>query len=130
MKQKEIKEDIFSKSMKDFFEGSIVKGKILEIRPSEVLVDIGYKSEGVVPAQEFPDFKSLKVGDEIEVLLEKLEDENGMCVLSKDKAEQKKNWDKIVTICNEGGIVEGKVKSKVKGGLIVFIGVEIGRAHV
>ena len=124
MKQKEIKEDIFSKSMKDFFEGSIVKGKILEIRPSEVLVDIGYKSEGVVPAQEFPDFKSLKVGDEIEVLLEKLEDENGMCVLSKDKAEQKKNWDKIVTICNEGGIVEGKVKSKVKGGLIVFIGVE------
>ena len=124
MKQKEIKKDIFSESMKDFFEGSIVKGKILEIRPSEVLVDIGYKSEGVVAAQEFVDFKTLNVGDEIEVLLEKLEDENGMCVLSKDKAEQKKNWDKIVTICNEGGIVEGKVKSKVKGGLIVFIGVE------
>jgi small subunit ribosomal protein S1 len=124
MKQKEMKEDPFTKSMKDFFEGSIVKGKILEIRSNEVLVDIGYKSEGVVPAQEFTDFESLKVGDEVEVLLEKLEDENGMCVLSRDKAEQKKNWDKIVTICNEGGTVEGKVRSKVKGGLIVNIGVD------
>lgn len=119
-----MKEDIFAKSLVDFREGNIVKGKILEIRPNEVMVDIGYKSEGIVPAQEFPQFESLKVGDEVEVLLEKLEDENGMCVLSHDKAEQKKNWDKIVTICNEGGTVEGKVKSKVKGGLIVNIGVD------
>jgi len=124
MKQKETKEDLFSRMMKDFTEGSIVKGKIMQIRPNEVLVDIGYKSEGVISAQEFPDLANLKVGDEIEVLLEKLEDENGMCVLSRDKAEQKKNWDKIVTICNEGGTVEGKVRSKVKGGLIVNIGVD------
>src|SRR5881296_1807143 len=90
-------------------EGSIVKGKILDIRPSEVLVDIGYKSEGVIPASEFHNLSELKVGDEIEVLLEKLEDEDGMVVLSKEKADQKKNWDRILKTCEEGGVIEGRV---------------------
>jgi small subunit ribosomal protein S1 len=117
-------EKLFSGEMKDFTEGMLVKGKILEVRPSEVLVDIGYKSEGAIPAHEFDDIKALKVGDELEVLLEKLEDDNGMVVLSFDKAEQKKNWDKIVTLCNEGGTIEGRVRAKVKGGLTVNIGVE------
>ena len=105
-------------------EGSIVKGKIIDIRPNEVLVDIGYKSEGVIPAHEFHNPKELKVGDEVEVLLERLEDEDGMVVLSKDKADQKKNWERIVKTCEEGGIIEGKVRQKVKGGLMVDVGVE------
>src|SRR5216110_2181959 len=107
-----------------FAAGSIVKGTLIEVRPKEVLVDIGYKSEGVIPANEFSHIKSVKVGDEVDVLIEKLEDREGMVVLSKEKAEFKQNWDRILTICNEGGVVNGKVKAVVKGGLIVNIGVE------
>ena len=107
-----------------FAAGEIVKGTVIEVRPKEVMVDIGYKSEGVIPANEFEDINVVKVGDEIEVLIEKLEDKEGMVVLSKEKAEFKKNWERILTICNEGGRITGKVKSVVKGGLIVNIGVE------
>jgi len=107
-----------------FAAGNIVKGSIIEVRPKEVLVDIGYKSEGVISANEFEDIKAVKVGDEIDVLIEKLEDKEGMVVLSKEKAEFKKNWERILTICNEGGTIAGKVKAIVKGGLLVNIGVE------
>ncbi|MGO9200962.1 MAG: 30S ribosomal protein S1 [Limisphaerales bacterium] len=107
-----------------FAAGNIVKGAIIEVRPKEVLVDIGYKSEGVISANEFEDIKTVKVGDEIDVLIEKLEDREGMVVLSKEKAEFKKNWERILTICNEGGTIAGKVKAIVKGGLLVNIGVE------
>src|SRR5215471_2335469 len=92
-----------------FAAGNIVKGTIIEVRPKEVLVDIGYKSEGVISANEFEDIKTVKVGDEIDVLIEKLEDKEGMVVLSKEKAEFKKNWERILTICNEGGTIAGKV---------------------
>jgi small subunit ribosomal protein S1 len=107
-----------------FAAGEIVKGYVIEVRPKEVLVDIGYKSEGVVSGGEFDDIKTVKVGDEVDVLIEKLEDKDGMVILSKEKAEFKKNWDKILTICNEGGTIGGKVKAVVKGGLLVNIGVE------
>ena len=117
-------EEALKQSDKRFAAGEIVKGTIIEVRPKEVLVDIGYKSEGSVPANEFEDIKIVKVGDEIDVLIEKLEDKDGMVVLSKEKAEFKKNWDKILTICNEGGTIAGKVKAVVKGGLLVNIGVE------
>src|SRR5579863_1984746 len=105
-------------------QGEIVKGTIIEVRSKEVLVDIGYKSEGVIPASEFQDPNAIKVGDEVDVLIEKLENKDGTVVLSHEKAEFKKNWDKILTICNEGGIITGKVKSIVKGGLVVNVGVE------
>jgi small subunit ribosomal protein S1 len=107
-----------------FAAGEIVPGRIIEVRAKEALVDIGYKSEGTVPASEFEDIKTVKVGDEVDVLIEKLEDKEGMVILSKEKAEFKKNWERILTICNEGGRIAGKVKSIVKGGLIVNIGVE------
>jgi small subunit ribosomal protein S1 len=107
-----------------FAAGQIVKGTIIEVRSKEVLVDIGYKSEGVVPANEFDDIKTVKVADQIDVLIERLEDREGNVVLSKEKAEFKQNWDKILTICNEGGTINGRVKAVVKGGLLVNIGVE------
>jgi small subunit ribosomal protein S1 len=107
-----------------FAAGSIVKGTIIEVGPKEVLVDIGYKSEGVISGAEFEDIKAVKVGDQIDVLIEKLEDKEGMVVLSKEKAEFKQNWERILTICNEGGTIAGKVKGIVKGGLLVNIGVE------
>lgn len=105
-------------------EGSIIKGLITEIRPIEVVVDIGGKSEGVVHVSEFVDASELEVNSEIEVYLEKLEDKEGNPVISFDKAEQKKNWEKIALDCEEGSIVQGKVRSIVKGGLIVSIGVD------
>src|SRR5262245_17228409 len=117
-------QDVMAKPMPDFREGSIVKGRILEIRPREVLVDIGYKSEGVIPLSEFDDVEDLQVGDEVEVLLERLENDQGMVVLSKQKAAQKQNWDKIVKVYEAGGLIKGKVKAAVKGGLTVNIGVE------
>jgi len=117
-------EEALKQSTLRFAAGEIVKGKIIEVRPKEVLVDIGYKSEGSIPGTEFEDIKTIKVGDEIDVLIEKLEDKEGMVILSHEKAEFKKNWDKILTICNEGGRISGKVKSLVKGGLVVNVGVE------
>ena len=106
-----------------FREGSIVAGTILDIRPQVVIVDIGYKSEGVIPTSEFED-EEIEVGDEVEVLLERLENDEGMVVLSKEKAAHKQNWDKIVKVSEAGGLVKGKVKSVVKGGLMVNVGVE------
>jgi small subunit ribosomal protein S1 len=117
-------EEALKQSAKCFGAGEIVKGTIIEVRPKEVLVDIGYKSEGVIAASEFEDVSTVKVGDAVDVLIEKLEDKDGMVVLSREKAEFKKNWDKILTICNEGGTIQGKVKAVVKGGLLVNIGVE------
>ncbi|MDE3083626.1 MAG: S1 RNA-binding domain-containing protein, partial [Verrucomicrobiota bacterium] len=105
-------------------EGAIVPGTIIEIRQNEVVVDIGGKSEGVIPAVEFVDLGELQVGSQIEVYLEKIEDKNGNPVLSFDKAEQKKNWENILAKAPEGSVVSGRVRSKVKGGLIVSIGVD------
>lgn len=104
-------------------ENSIVRGTIIEVRPQVVVVDIGAKSEGIIPISEFED-EEFAVGDEIEVLLEKLENDEGMVVLSKEKAAHKQNWDKIVKVYEDGGLVKGKVKSVVKGGLMVNVGVE------
>jgi small subunit ribosomal protein S1 len=117
-------EEAMKQSQMRFAPGEIVKGTIIEVRPKEVLVDIGYKSEGAISGNEFDDVKACKVGDEIDVLIEKLEDKDGMVVLSKEKAEFKKNWDRILLIAGEGTTVTGKVKSAVKGGLVVNIGVE------
>jgi small subunit ribosomal protein S1 len=117
-------EEALKQSAIRFAAGEIVSGTIIEVRPKEVLVDIGYKSEGVVPSSELQEPNAVKVGDEIDVLIEKLENKEGTVVLSHEKAEFKKNWDKILTICNEGGRINGKVKSVVKGGLVVNVGVE------
>src|SRR5271155_1401656 len=117
-------EALIAKSLRDFKEGSIVKGRVLEIRNREVLVDIGYKSEGVIPLSEFDEPDEIQVGDEIEVLLERLENDEGMVVLSKEKAAHKQNWDKIVKVFQGEGLIRGKAKAVVKGGLTVNIGVE------
>ena len=116
-------EALINAKLPNFRKGDIVNGTILEIRPQVVLVDIGYKSEGVIPVSEFED-EEIEVGDQIEVLLESLENDEGLVVLSKEKAAHKQNWDKIVAVYKDGGLVQGKVKSVVKGGLMVNVGVE------
>ena len=105
-------------------EGAIVSGTITEIRQNEVVVDIGGKSEGTIPAHEFFDLGELQIGSQIEVFVQKLEDKDGSPILSFDLAQQKKNWENILLKCQEGTIVSGRVKGKVKGGLIVGMGVD------
>ncbi len=105
-------------------EGEVIPATITEIRDNEVVVDIGAKAEATIPASEFVDIGELQIGSTIEVWLEKREGREGRPLVSFDRAEQKKNWENIVAKCQEGSIVAGKVKSKVKGGLIVYVGVD------
>ena len=105
-------------------EGSVITGTIMEIRPTEVVIDFGGKAEGTIPAHDFLDLGELEIGSDLEVFLERLEDRDGNPQLSFDKAEQKKNWEKIVNTCEEGSVITGRVRSKVKGGLVVNIGVD------
>jgi len=88
---------LYESSIKEVKAGQIVRGKVLDIKNGYVLIDIGYKSEGLIPLNEFQDATKLNVGDEIDVLLESLEDEDGMVVLSKKKAERTKGWETIMT---------------------------------
>ena len=111
----------------NFTEGEVYKGKVINVTDDFVMVDIGYKQEGLVFAKEFRNYDgSLKVkeGDTIEVYLEKLESHMGNLVLSKDKAEILQAWDKISEACEKGDPVQGTVIAKVKGGLSVDIGVK------
>ena len=115
---------MYEDTLKNFTEGSIVKGKVLEVRPTEILVDIGYKSEGLISSAEFRDISQIHVGDDMEVLLERLEDDDGMVILSKAKAEQQRCWDRVLETCQEGGLIEGVIKGRVKGGMIVDVGID------
>ena len=116
--------ELLQKSMLNFSEGSIVKGRVIQKRSKEVVIDIGYKSEGIINLSEFEDPSLLQIGDEVEVLLESLEDDDGIVVLSREKATLKQNWEKIVQIHKDGGVISGRVKSIVKGGLMLHVGVE------
>ncbi|MFA6172462.1 MAG: 30S ribosomal protein S1 [Kiritimatiellales bacterium] len=115
---------MYNNTLKDFAVGSIVPGKVLRVLDDEVLVDIGYKSEGIVDGDEFEDVDAVKVGDTIEVFLESLENDYGMVVLSKKRAEQQRKWDHIVNDCEEGSLVEGTITRAIKGGFIVDIGAD------
>ena len=104
-------------------EGEVVRGRVVHIGTSEVLVDVGYKSEGAIPIEEFRGLLP-KVGDEIEVFLEAKEDSEGLIVLSKDKADKIKVWDAITRAYEKGAAVAGRVVEVVKGGLAVDVGVK------
>jgi small subunit ribosomal protein S1 len=120
-----VMEDLLAESKIELLkEGSVISGTIMEVRPTEVVIDFGGKAEGTIPAHEFLDPSELEIGSDIEVFLERLEDRYGNPQLSFDKAEQKKNWEKIVNTCEEGSVITGRVRSKVKGGLVVNIGVD------
>src|SRR5437762_2605560 len=109
----------------EFEEGEVVRGRVVHVGTSEVLVDVGYKSEGAIPIEEFHRHGALpKVGEEIEVYLEAKEDSEGLIVLSKDKADKIKVWDAITQAYEKGQPVEGRVVEVVKGGLAVDVGVK------
>lgn len=104
--------------------GTILKGRIVEFTKDHVVIDVGLKSEGLVPIQEFSDPSELVLEGEVEVLLDQAEDDNGQIVLSREKAERLRQWEYILEHCEEGSIVKGRVLRKVKGGLMVDIGME------
>lgn len=103
---------------------TILKGHIVEITKDHVVIDVGLKSEGLVPISEFSNPDDVLLGAEVEVVLDQPEDDNGQIVLSREKAERLRQWEYIVEHCEEGSIVKGRVLRKVKGGLMVDIGME------
>jgi small subunit ribosomal protein S1 len=104
--------------------GSILTGRIVEITKDHVVIDVGLKSEGLVPIEEFSDPSQIILDGMVEVLVDQAEDDNGQIVLSREKAERLRQWEHILENCEEGSIVKGRVLRKVKGGLMVDIGME------
>ncbi|MCB9494290.1 MAG: 30S ribosomal protein S1, partial [Desulfobacteraceae bacterium] len=119
--------DLYEDSFSRFQEGEVVTGRVISIGRDSVIVDIGYKSEGAVPAEEFKDENgeiTVKKGDKIEVMIEFWDEDEEEVVLSKEKAEKQKVWDEIAEIHEKDGIVEGIIINRVKGGFSVDIGVQ------
>ena len=117
--------DMYEKRMASFSEGDIVHGRVLKITPSEVVIDIGYKSEGLLPIQEVTGYDNavkIKPGDEIDVFLERLEDPSGYVILSREKAERMLVWDRIEAAYKADQAISGRVVDRVKGGLSVDVG--------
>ncbi len=118
-------EALYSSTFNELTEGEIVKGRVVSINEKDVTIDVGLKSEGIVPLIEFKDPASLKVGDEVEVFLESIEDKMGQLILSKRKADTTRVWEKIYESLEKGTIISGKIVSRVKGGMTVSLsGVE------
>jgi small subunit ribosomal protein S1 len=118
--------DLYDSSFRNIAEGEVVKGTVLKVTPSEVIVDVGYKSEGIIPVDEFLDETgqiTVQPGDIVDVLLERTEDREGYVVLSREKAEKMKIWDEVEKAYAERKVVIGRVIERIKGGLAVDIGV-------
>jgi small subunit ribosomal protein S1 len=111
--------DLYQGTMASIEEGEIVKARVMEIRENMVVLDIGFKSEGAIPLEEFKDMPSLKAGDEVEVLLEHLEDQEGSVVLSKKKADFMRVWERIRVAYESDQPMEGTLVKKIKGGVVV-----------
>ena len=110
---------LYEDTLKEINEGEIVKGKILSINDKEVTIDIGFKSEGIIPISEFDSIEDLKVGDEIEVFLDAVEDKDGQLILSKRKADFTRVWEKIIEKYEKSEVIEGRCIRRIKGGIVV-----------
>ncbi len=117
---------LYDESMRNLSEGEIVRGRVIGVTANDVIVDVGYKSEGLIPLAEFTDYEgkvSVQVGEEVDVLLEKAEDLEGHVLLSKQKAERLKVWAEVERSYREGRTIEGRVIERIKGGLTVDVGI-------
>jgi small subunit ribosomal protein S1 len=117
-------ETLYNQSLKRFKSGTLVRGRVLQVRSGVVMLDLGYKSDGLIPVEQFTEdeLKALKPGDELEVLIEQAEDSNGNIMLSRDKAKKLQAWDDLNRSYQTGAPIQGKVLSVIKGGLSVDIG--------
>jgi small subunit ribosomal protein S1 len=116
---------LYNQSLRSFRKGSLVKGRILRVQSNAVLLDLGYKSDGIIPIEQFSpsEVASLRPGDELEVYLEDAEDAKGNLTLSREKAKKLQIWDDLNAAHEQGSVIPGRVVAKVKGGLSVDIGV-------
>jgi small subunit ribosomal protein S1 len=112
---------MYEKTMPEMQEGELMKGKVMGVTKEDVIVDVGFKSEGIIPLSEFPQPLNVKVGDEIDVLVEAVEDQDGQLVLSKQKADFMMVWDKIKETYEQGSVIEGIVERRIKGGMVVDV---------
>ena len=117
--------EVYEASVKNFEPGSILTGRVVNVFGDSVIVDIGYKSEGTVDKREFDNLEEVKPGLKVDVLLEAVDSENGQIQLSKRKADRIRAWERIITEHKEGDVVEGRVMRKIKGGLLIDIGVPV-----
>ena len=118
-------DSLLGEEMSEFQAGSILKGRVVGFAGDDVVIDVGLKSEGLVNKNEFDNVADVEIGDTVEVLLEKLEDEDGTISISKGKADRIRGWERILEQKSEGDQVEGTVMRKIKGGLLVDIGVPV-----
>jgi len=117
--EREVLTRLYDQTISDFKEGEIVKAKVIAIDDKEVVVDIGFKSEGVIPTEEFDSIDDLHIGDEIEVYLDTIEDKDGQMILSKRKADFTRTWNKIMELNEKDEVFEGKCLKRIKGGMVV-----------
>ncbi|MFG0241712.1 MAG: 30S ribosomal protein S1 [Phycisphaerales bacterium JB054] len=120
----EAMEELLGKELGDVSPGKLIKGRIIGMAGDDVVVEVGLKSEGLIPKEEFGD-EEIRAGDTIDVLLESLDGEGGLIQLSKRRADRMINWQRIVDSTNEDDVIEGTVMRKIKGGLLVDIGVPV-----
>jgi small subunit ribosomal protein S1 len=113
--------DMYDSTIRDIREGEVVTGTVMGVGRDDVIVDVGFKSEGIIPIAEFQQPINVKIGDDIEVFLEQIEDSNGQLILSKQKADFMRVWDKIREVHDSGDTIEGTVARRIKGGLVVDI---------
>ncbi len=117
--------EVIDETVGSFQPGTILKGRIVNLVGDDVIVDVGLKSEGIISQDEWDDRSAIDVGDDVEVWLETVESDSGLVILSKRKADRLLNWQRIVETCSEGDVVSGRVTRKIKGGLLVDIGVPV-----
>ncbi|MDR3666370.1 MAG: 30S ribosomal protein S1, partial [Ignavibacteriaceae bacterium] len=110
---------LYSDSFRDVKEGEMIKGRIVRIQDDNVIIDVGFKSEGSIPKSEFKEYEDIKVGREIEVVLESVEDQEGNLVLSKQRADFLRIWEKVIGAHETGEILQGKILKRIKGGMVV-----------
>ena len=118
-------DDLLQKDIENFQRGNILNGRVVGKAGDDVVIDVGLKSEGLINKSEFDNYDDLEIGSVVEVLLEELEDETGTVRLSKRKADRIRGWEKILETKSEDDVVEGKCMRKIKGGLLVDIGVPV-----
>ena len=117
---------LYEETFKNLEEGTITEGRVVAVTKDKVVVDIGYKSEGMIPNDQFSteELQNIKVGDRLQVYIEECEDADGNLVLSKEKADKMKIWEELETLFNDGKSIDGKIVARIKGGMMVDIGVK------